>query len=96
MPDLVRWPQFRKSLVSESEQKVFDLIYIVDSQAVVSRGLQELSIDAFSNSLTQAEARTLIIMFMHKDQMMNENRQTASDKKSNTLRINNDLDIEDE
>jgi len=96
MPDLVRWPQFRKSLVSESEQKVFDLIYIVDSPAVVSRGLQELAIDAFSNSLSQAEARTLIIMFMHKDRILNESRQTATDKKSNTLRINNYLDIEDE
>lgn len=96
MPDLVRWPQFRENLISESEQKVFDLIYIVDNQSVVNRGLQELALDAFSNSLTQAEARTLIIMLIHKDRIMNKSRQTGADSKSNTLRLNNDWDIEDD
>lgn len=96
MPDLVRWPQFRKKYVSESEQKIFDLVYVVDSHSVVSRGLQELALDAFSSSLSQAEARMLIAMFVHKDMIANKNRQTQTDKKSDTLRLNNDWDLEED
>jgi len=48
MPDLVRWPQFRHNLISESEQKIYDLVYVVDSHSVISRGLQELALDAKS------------------------------------------------
>ena len=96
MPDLVRWPQFREEPVSESEQKIFDLVYVVDSHSVVSRGLQELAIDAFSNSLTQAEARMLILMLVHKDVITNENRQTQADNKSNTLRLDNDWDLKED
>lgn len=96
MPDLVRWPQFREELVSEPEQKIFDLVYVVDSHSVVSRGLQELAVDAFSNSLSQAEARMLIAMFVHKDVITNKNRQTQADEKSDTLRFDNDWDLEEE
>lgn len=96
MPDLVRWPQFREELVSESEQKIFDLVYVVDSHSVVSRGLQELALDAFSNSLTRAEARMLIAMLVHKDMITNKNRQTQADKKSDTLRLDNNWDLEEE
>lgn len=96
MPDLVRWPQFREEFVSESEQKIFDLVYVVDSHSVVSRGLQELAIDAFSSSLRQAEARMLIAMLVHKDTIANKNRQTQTDKKSDTLRLDNDWDLKEE
>lgn len=96
MPDLIRWPQFRQNLVSESEQKVYDLVYVVDSHTVVSRGAQELAIGAFSNSLTQAEARMLIAMWAHKDMLANKNRQTQADNKSNTLRLDNDWDLKEE
>ena len=96
MPNLVRWPQFREELVSESEQKIFDLVYVVDRHSVVSRGLQELAIDAFSNSLTQAEARMLIAMLVHKDVIVNENRQTQADKKSDTLRLDNGWDLKED
>ncbi len=96
MPDLVRWPQFRESFVSESEQKIYDLVYVVDSHSVVSRGLQELALDAFSNSLTQAEARILIAMFVHKDRMANKNLQTQADNKNSTLRLDSDWDLKEE
>ena len=98
MPDLVRWPQFREELVSESEQKIFDLAYVVDCPSVVNRGAgaQELALGAFSNSLTQAEARMLIAMWVHKDMITNENRQTQADKKSDTLRLDNDWDLKEE
>lgn len=96
MPDLVRWPQFRENFASESEQKIFDLVYVVDSPSVVSRGLQELAVDAFSNSLTQAEARMLILILVHKDMIMNKNRQTQADKKSDTLRFDNDWDLKED
>lgn len=96
MPDLVRWPQFREEFVSESEQKIFDLVYIVDSHSVISRGLQELALDAFANSLTKAEARMLIATLVHKDMIANKNRQTQADKKSGTLRLDNKLDLEEE
>ena len=96
MPDLVRWPQFRQSFVSESEQKIFDLVYVVDSHSVVSRGLQELALDAFSGSLSQAEARMLIAMLVHKDMLANKNRQTQADNKSSILRFDNDWDLKEE
>ena len=96
MPDLVRWPKFRENFVSESEQKIYDLVYVVDSHSVVSRGLQELALDAFSNSLTQAEARILIAMFVHKDRMANKSLQTQADNKSGTLRLDSDWDLKEE
>jgi len=96
MPDLIRWPQFRQNFLSESEQKIYDLVYVVDSHSVVSRGLQELALDAFSSSLSQAEARMLIAMFVHKDMIANKNRQTQADKKSGTLRLDNKWDLEEE
>ena len=95
MPDLVRWPQFRHNFPSESEQKIYDLVYVVDSSSVVNRGLQEFALDAFSNSLTQAEGRMLIAMFVHKDMIQRQKRQTQSDGKSKTLRMNNDWDLEE-
>ena len=96
MPDLVRWPQFRENLVSESEQNIYDLVYIVDSPSVVNRGLQELALDAFSSSLNQAGARMLIAMLVHKDVLASKNRQTQADKKGDVLRLNNDWDLEEE
>ena len=96
MPDLVRWPQFRNEFVTETEQKVYDLVYVVDCHSVVSRGLQNLALGAFSASFTQAEARLLIVMLVHKDKILNENRQTQADAKSDTLRFDNNPEPEEE
>ena len=96
MPDLIRWPQFRQDFVTDSEQKIYDLVYIVDSHSVISRGLQELALDAFSNTMTKSEARTLIAMLVHKDGLVNKNRQTQADKKSDTLRLDNDWDLKED
>jgi len=95
MPDLVRWPQFRREYVSETEHKIYELVYVLDSGTVVNRGLQQFAIEAFSPVLTQSEARMLILLLVHKDMIQRKKRQTQSDGKSRTLRINNDWDLED-
>ena len=95
MPDVMRWPQFRKSNVSETEQKVFELVYVLDSNAVISRGLQQFSIEAFSDILRKSEARLLIYLLVFKDNFKAKQRQTESDSRSSTLRLDNDWDIEE-
>ncbi len=96
MPDLTRWPQFQKGFVSESALKIYELVYVVDSRSVVGRGLQQLAIEAFSASLSQNEARLLILMLVFKDNLQSKKRQTQTDAKDNTLRFNNDWDLEEE
>ena len=96
MPDLVRWPQFQKGFVSESEIKIHELVYVVDSHSVTQRGLQQLAIEAFSSSLSQSEARLLIMMLIHKDNLQIKKRQTQMDNKNNTLRFDNDWDLKED
>ena len=96
MPDLVRWPQFQKRFVSESESKIHELVYVVDCHSVTKRGLQQLAIEAFSSSLTQSEARLLIMMLIYKDGLQIKKQQTQADIKSGTLRFDNDADLKEE